>query len=266
MKSIFLGRITGIPLFFNPTTLILPAWMIYSFWSEGWLAIGFGLCVLVSVLTCVVLHELGHCLMARYFGIRARDITLYAIGGIARLESIGKTPWEELCVALAGPAVNFGLLLVLGPLLLLVHFGSVLEPLQVAIVYLLGSPELYAEVVHWLLQYLALLCLANLFLLGLNLLPAFPMDGGRVLRALLSLRMRRLRATELAVFVGIFVALGMAVGGVVFGHLILVAVAVFVCIAGRMELNDLRRMESYVRRVPFYITSERIGTRKEPST
>jgi Zn-dependent protease len=186
----------------------------------------------------VVLHELGHALMARYFGIGTRDITLYPIGGVARLDRMSERPAEELLIALAGPAVNLVLVLLLSPFVV-----------TAAVTGLLGGDgtavSVAEEAVALVARFLGALWLSNLMLLIFNLLPAFPMDGGRVLRALLSAGLGLLRATEIAANVGMVVAVIMGVvGGVVWHNFMLVILAAFVYFAGQQELLALRRREA----------------------
>src|SRR4051812_43675927 len=118
MRSLCLGRAFGIPLYIHWSFILLPLWALFLSQGRGLAGIVFGQAVLLSVFGCVLLHELGHALMARCFRIATRDITLYPIGGVARLESTGHSPYQEVCIALAGPAVNLVLVLVLAPLLL----------------------------------------------------------------------------------------------------------------------------------------------------
>ncbi len=189
----------------------------------GWIAISQGLLsgnparALISVLlfllvfVCVVLHELGHALMARRYGIRTRDIVLLPIGGVARLERMPDKPQQEIAIALAGPAVNLGILLVLFALRLVFDGGAVIE----------GG-------------LLDTLLLVNIVMIAFNLIPAFPMDGGRVLRALLALRMPYARATAIAANVGQAFALLFAVVGLFSNHM-LVFVALFVFLAASEE-------------------------------
>jgi Zn-dependent protease len=184
-----------------------------------------------------VLHELGHALMARYFGIATRDITLYPIGGVARLERMSERPWEELCIALAGPAVNVAIALMLFWVLLL---GGVLFT-PALLIRSLGA--------HFLLDLLAL----NVWLVLFNLLPAFPMDGGRVLRALLSLWLGHLRATEIAATIGVGMAvLFVLVGLVGFQSLMLALVGLFIYLVGQQELAMARHREAARRIEPIF--------------
>src|ERR1700679_2118604 len=105
-RSWHVGSAFGIPLYIHPTFLLIVPWVLSQ--SSGHTAFSafFSVAVVLTVFACVLLHELGHALMARYFGIGTRDITLYPIGGVARLDSTGNAPHQEVCIALAGPAVN----------------------------------------------------------------------------------------------------------------------------------------------------------------
>ena len=243
-RSVRIGTAFGIPLYVNPTFLLLPLYVLVESWGEGLSGVLFTQVVLLSVFGCVLLHELGHALMGRFFGISTRDITLYPIGGVARLDSTGGKPHEEIAIALAGPAVNLGIVLLLVPVLLIALFAGVLRaPLPGQASGAGGWPALAAS-------FLMALCLGNAILLVFNLVPAFPMDGGRVLRALLSLGLPRLRATEIAAGVGLVVAFGLALVGVFLLRAPgLVLVAVFVAVAGQMELHGLRQRET-ARRLP----------------
>jgi Zn-dependent protease len=182
--------------------------------------------MLVMLFTCVVLHELGHALMARRFGVGTRDITLYPIGGIARLERMPEKPWEELCIAVAGPAVN----VVIAALLLI--------PLFLAV-------GIHAGITGGLVQfargnYLINLIQANIFLVLFNMLPAFPMDGGRVLRALLILPFGRLMATRIAATIGAVFAFLFALTALFSGMYMLMVVGLFLFVAGQQELAYVR--------------------------
>jgi Zn-dependent protease/predicted transcriptional regulator len=217
------GKALGIPIRIHFTFLLLLIWFGVTATTRGespFRAVLF----LVLLFACVVLHELGHAAMALRFGVRTREIVLYPIGGIARLENIpgGKA---ELLIALAGPAVN----LVLAATLLVAIgvFGLPLlpEPSQV-----LSAGSL----VHQLL-------VANLVLFGFNLIPAFPMDGGRVLRASLSLAMTEERATNVAAAVGQGVAILLGAVGLFTSNWVLLFIALFVFLGAAQEVAFHRR-------------------------
>ncbi|MBY0228286.1 MAG: site-2 protease family protein [Gemmataceae bacterium] len=222
-RSIKLGRAFAIPLYLHPTFFLLPLYALALTASHGLAAVLLSQAVVLTVFGCVLLHELGHALAARAFGIRTRDITLYPIGGVARLESTGDRPVEEACIAFAGPAVNLVLLLLLAPVVL-----------ALAMLDLLAT---------WGGQYVLAVAACNGILMLFNLIPAFPMDGGRVLRAVLASFLPRLRATAIAAYIGMALASGLALLGILFGNIGLVLVSVFVIVAGQAELAALRRHE-----------------------
>jgi Zn-dependent protease len=231
-RSWKLGTAFGIGIYVHWSFLFIPAYVLLTNGTHGgWPLALFLLLLVAAVFGCVVLHELGHALMARAFGIGTRDITLYPIGGVARLERMGERPWEELCIALAGPAVN----VVLAALLLVLGIG-VLGVRDWA--GFLNTPEELAGL--WGVRFLFNLLGANVVLGLFNLLPAFPMDGGRVLRALLSWPLGRLQATEVAAGIGVVMALLFAVAAFFVNPMLLV-LAAFVFFAGRQELAALRR-------------------------
>ncbi|MGE3821780.1 MAG: site-2 protease family protein, partial [Isosphaeraceae bacterium] len=171
----------------------------------------------LALFGCVVLHELGHALAARRYGVPTADITLLPIGGVARLQRIPEKPSEELVVALAGPAVNV---------------------LIVTLIWLFGvrpatdlnDPRHLLEAGFW-----PKLLVVNLFLALFNLLPAFPMDGGRVLRSLLAMRLPYPRATRIAASVGQFMAIGFGLLGLSSGNFLLLFIAMFVWIGAEAE-------------------------------
>lgn len=206
-----LGRLAGIDTYVHASFLLLvvwAAWAAYAGAGTG-LAAVLGVVFLIAVFGSVLLHELGHALVARRYGIRTRRIILLPIGGMAQLEGEPRSPREELAIALAGPAVNFAL--AFGLLMLEALGGGILG-----------------------FGLLESLMIANLSLGLFNLLPAFPMDGGRVLRAFLSMRMGPRRATEVAVFIGKSAAIAFAVIGL-FTSWVLLVIAVFVWFAAHAE-------------------------------
>ena len=213
------GRIGGIDLYVHSTFVLLLAWVAAAHYLErrNWMDAVSGLLFVVTLFGIVVLHELGHALTARRFGIRTRDITLLPIGGVARLDRMPDDPKQELLVAVAGPAVNAVLAVVLFAILIPVSGLSGLT--NVAIV---GG------------QFLVKLIWVNVALALFNLLPAFPMDGGRVLRALLAMRMDYVKATNVAASVGQGMALLFGFVGL-FMNPFLVFIALFVWIGAAQE-------------------------------
>jgi Zn-dependent protease len=181
--SLPIFRIAGIQLRIHVTFLLLIAWLAFSYYEQGGSAVAASRVLFILLLfACVVLHEFGHALAAKAFGINTPDITLLPIGGVARLERMPEKPMQELVIALAGPMVN--VVIALG---LFVAGGSqaFLNPSAVE-----GG------------GLIAQLLTINILLLLFNLLPAFPMDGGRVLRALLATRLSYARATQVAASIG----------------------------------------------------------------
>jgi Zn-dependent protease len=237
-RSWKLGRAFGIPLYVHPTFLLIVPWVLFQSRDHGLFGGLFAVAVVLTVFGCVVLHELGHALMARYFGIPTRDITLYPIGGVARLDRISERPHEELCIALAGPAVNVLIALLLTPLIVSafatrVSFGDP-ENLSLAD----GALPLLATFTLWL-------WVSNIFLVLFNLIPAFPMDGGRVLRSVLAGWLGQLRATDIAARLGLVVAMILAfVGLFVVHNPFLVLISLFVAFVGHQERLAVRYREA----------------------
>jgi Zn-dependent protease len=227
LRSFRIGKLCGIPLYLHPTFFLLPAWLLLSNSGAGLGGVLFSLLALVALFGCVVLHELGHALMARHFGIGTRSITLLPIGGVASLERMSEKPFEEIAIAVAGPAVN----LVLAGLLAPFALGGFLLAPQVG---LLGEAS----------GLVSFLWGANVWLFLFNLLPCFPMDGGRVLRAMLALWKGQLHATEIAVRVGLVMACLIAASSLLTRSPWPIVLAVFVLLAGQMELFALRQREA----------------------
>src|SRR5258706_4435185 len=216
-----LGRFAGIDVYVHATFLLLIGWVGYSYWLEqkNWRVVLNGVLFILALFVCVVLHEYGHALTARKYGIKTRDITLYPIGGVARLERMPDKPIEELWVALMGPAVNVVIAAGLFAYLFLTHGMVSMKELTVAS----GN-------------FLVRLMVVNIWLVVFNLIPAFPMDGGRVLRAILALKMEYTQATQVAANIGQGLALLMGFIGL-FSNPFLVFIAFFVWIGASQEAS-----------------------------
>jgi Zn-dependent protease len=228
-----IGTLAGIELRIHATFLLLLAWVGASHWLNGRsmdAALG-GITFILALFGCVLLHELGHSLAARKYGIPTRDITLLPIGGVARLERMPDKPSQELWVALAGPAVNVLIAAVLFAWLTLTNDWAPFSQLHIA-----AGP--FAE----------RLLIANVWLVLFNLIPAFPMDGGRVLRALLASRMEYARATQIAASIGQGLAFVLGFVGL-FTNPMLLFVALFVWIGAAQEAGAVQ-MKSAITGTP----------------
>ena len=230
--SFSIGRLFGSDLRVHVTFFLLLAWVGFAAYSaQGWAGALHNILFVLALFACVIAHEFGHALTARRYGIHTPDITLLPIGGMARLERMPENPGQEIAVALAGPAVNVAIWAVL-----VVGFGARADPDSLSVIDLTGG------------SFLAQLALVNLFLAVFNLIPAFPMDGGRVFRALLSLWMDRVSATRVAATAGQIVAFLFGFWGLSSGNPVLVLIALFVFIAANAENQDVS-MRSVARRL-----------------
>jgi Zn-dependent protease/predicted transcriptional regulator len=220
MKGSFkIASIAGIGIYLHWTFLALIAWLMTAAFiaSQSVAGTALAFAFVFALFTCVVLHELGHALMAKRFGIKTQDITLLPIGGLARLERMPEKPGQEFWVALAGPLVN---VIIAAMLFGALAFTRGLESIS--------NPEFLKN------NLLVRLMWVNVFLVAFNLLPAFPMDGGRILRALLAARMGRRRATAIAAKIGQFFA--MVLGFIGFFHNpFLIFIAIFVYFGAQAE-------------------------------
>src|SRR5579864_1136003 len=228
-----IGRLLGIDVYMHATFLILLVWLGISYYlpRHRLADVVSGLTLIVALFAIVILHELGHALTARRFGIRTRDITLLPIGGVARLERMPEDPKQELLVALAGPAVNVALAGLL--LLVMALTAAVLTPPDAR---LAGG------------NFLSNLMWINVVLAAFNMIPAFPMDGGRVLRALLAMKMDYVHATQAAAGVG--QALSLVFGFVgLFYNPFLVFIALFVWMGAAAE-SSMVQMKAALAGIP----------------
>ncbi len=228
-----IGEITGISVYVHVTFMLLIGWVLLTHWMRGHsvATAAAGLAFVLALFACVVAHEFGHALAARKYGIQTKDITLLPVGGVARLERMPEDPRQEFWVAMVGPAVNVVIAVAFFAWL---KVTSLWEPLgQLTVTS--GS-------------FVERLMVANLFLVGFNLIPAFPMDGGRVLRALLAGRMDFTRATRIAAAVGQGSALVFGFLGLL-GNPFLLFIALFVWVGASQEAAAVQ-MKTSVSRVP----------------
>jgi stage IV sporulation protein FB len=223
--SVPVGRLFGTTIRIHLTFLILLAWIAAAHFAVGGAdAAVRGTAFIVALFACVVLHEFGHILMARRFGVETRDVILLPIGGVTRMGALPRAPGQELAVALAGPAVNVAIAAIL-----IAASGGLPD----AGIGVLADIEA---------DFWARLALANLAIGAFNLLPAFPMDGGRALRALLALRLSHVRATQVASKAGQAFALLFGLLGLLASNPILLFIALFVYLgAGSEALVDRMR-------------------------
>jgi Zn-dependent protease/CBS domain-containing protein len=214
-----IARIAGIDIYIHVTFLFLIYLVGISYWNQqGTIeAVVTGVGFVLALFACVVLHEFGHSLTARRYGIQTRNITLLPIGGVAALEKMPDDPRQEINVAIAGPAVN-----VLIALLLYIYLDFRDAPIASEELSVTGGSFMYR------------LMMVNIFIAGFNLLPAFPMDGGRVLRAALAMRMDHATATRKAASVGQLMALGMGLLGIMYNPFLLF-IAIFIWFGASME-------------------------------
>lgn len=231
-SSIKLFNVAGTDVRMHPTFLLLLAWIGVAQWMQsGPQAAAFGVVFISLLFLCVVLHEFGHIFAARRYGIRTPDVTLLPIGGVASLERMPEKPSQEIVVAIAGPAVNVVIALVL----------SVVVGARVELNHLADLQKAQSGLDGLLIQLTA----ANIWLVIFNLIPAFPMDGGRVLRALLATRLGHTRATRVAANIGQMLAVVLGFIGLL-GNPLLVLVAIFIFLAaageaGYVEARDITR-------------------------
>lgn len=219
--SITIARVGGTDVRIHVTFLLLLGWIWFAYYQQGGTSTAWeGVIFIALLFLCVLLHEFGHVFAARRYGVQTRDVTLWPFGGIASLERMPDKPSEELVVAIAGPAVN-------------VVIAAIL-------VFILGArvdPQDLANIQDPAISMVAKVAAANIFLVLFNLIPAFPMDGGRVLRALLAMRMTHAQATQWAAAIGQGFAVVFGILGILSGNFMLVLIAVFVFLAASGEAS-----------------------------
>jgi Zn-dependent protease/CBS domain-containing protein len=225
--SVNIGRIAGTAVRIHVTFILFLVWIFAANYFTGGAAAAWnGLTFMVLLFLCVLAHEYGHILTARAYGVETPDVTLLPIGGVARLERIPEEPGQEFFIAIAGPLVNVVIALVLflvaGADLSATKLAA-MESAQVSMIDRLAS--------------------VNLFLAVFNLIPAFPMDGGRILRSLLAIKLGFTRATQIAATIGQWFAFGLGFLGL-FGNPLLIFIAIFVYLAasGEAQVVAVRAM------------------------
>jgi len=228
--SLHVATVTGIPVKIHWSFGLLLLWVAFETSQGGFdaMQVLISIGIVLSVFFCVILHEFGHALAARKFGVKTFDILMTPIGGIARLEKMPEGRGQEFWVAIAGPVVNF---VIVG----LIWGGYALLRQETLPIFSLSFWSFENEAT----SYFKIIMLANGYLGTFNLLPAFPMDGGRMLRSLLSLRMDRTKATQLASYAGQAIAVVMLILGLFRGQPTLALIGVFIFFAARQEYQAL---------------------------
>jgi Zn-dependent protease len=244
MRSVTVARVHDIDIRLHPTFALVFLWVLID-WRRigagvGISAIIFTLILVILIFACVLLHEFGHAFMARQHGVRVHDVSLSAVGGVARMEQLPAEPRAEVLIAMAGPAANFALVVALAPLVLLIGVASGFSSLE-DYALTVFDPSM-AGLVTTLLY-------ANVLIIVFNLMPAFPMDGGRVFRAGLTTVFGRETGTRFAVLVGEALAVLLLLFSIfVAQSVILVLLSLFVMIVAYAEDRAVR-VESAMRRM-----------------
>jgi Zn-dependent protease/CBS domain-containing protein len=250
-SSFRIGRLLGIDVKVHWTFFLLLAFFAYAGYQGSGTIAGalVATLVIVALFLCVLLHEFGHSIVAQRLGIEVPDITLLPIGGVARLKTLPERPWDEVKIAIAGPLVN----VVLAPIFFAVALALGSGPFDPANILTGGGS------VGQVFSYLGLI---NVALVVFNLIPAFPMDGGRVLRGLLATRLGPVRATDIASTVGQVFAVGFFLVGLLGGNFFLALIAVFIFFGATGEAQMVRQREL----TRGLLVSDVMGTRRRTET
>lgn len=232
--SLYIGQFSGIRVYIHWTFWLILVWIYFSYYNinqnprEGFEGVLF----ILAIFGCVVLHEFGHALTAKKYGIQTKNITLYPIGGVASLESMPEQPKREFLVAIAGPLVNMIIAIILWAYLSFTGQMPDFTALQNA------DPE---ELNGMTLPFSFNLLMANVILVVFNLIPAFPMDGGRMLRALLAFKMDRAKATQIAATIGQLLAIGFVMFGLFFNFwLVLIGFFIYIGAGSEASMETIR--------------------------
>ncbi len=231
--SIRIAKVAGIPVFVHWTFSLFLLWILYmgKSWGMDWQALAMFATFMMTLFLCVILHEFGHALSARKYGVNTKDIILSPIGGVARLDKLPEKPLQEFIVAIAGPMVNvvIAVLIFIGLYLLTENGISVI-----------GNERTFF---NYTSNFFPLLFWLNITLVGFNMIPAFPMDGGRVLRSLLSMKIGRSKATKIASYIGQAVAVMFMFLGFYTSDLVIGIIGLFVFLMAAQE-NRMVQIES----------------------
>lgn len=226
--SLNLGSISGIKIIVHWTFLFLILWVVFDDLKRGGTteSILFNVAFVLAVFVCVVLHELGHALTAKHFGINTKKITLFPIGGMTSLDKIPKSPKQEFLVVIAGPLVN---------VIIAILFYLILPIQELINMNFTESLESFSNLSAQ--NFLLYLFIVNVGLVIFNIIPAFPMDGGRILRALLAMNLDRVKATQIASNIGQFVALIFLLVGLLYNpFLVFIALFIFLGAYGENQM------------------------------
>jgi len=248
--SLTLGTIRGIHIRIHVTFPLIIVWAAYN-WGivlrGGWSGALYGATFSMVVFLCVILHELAHSLVATHYGVRVHEIELSPIGGLAKMDSMPEAPSQELTMALAGPFVNLLLAAPLGVLIAMLIGSHSIKSLG-HLVYLMRKPSLQGFVLN--------LFTTNVFLALFNLIPAFPMDGGRALRSVLTWAIGRSSATDWAAAIGQWLAAIMGLAGLLVGNLVMALIGAFIFLGARQEYQ-LSKLQTILGDMPV---SEALNT------
>ncbi|MBL0084264.1 MAG: site-2 protease family protein [Saprospiraceae bacterium] len=229
--TLTIGRFFNIPLKIHWSFILLLAYVLFNVIANDSLVflgyVGF-------LFLCVVLHEYGHAMAARKYGVKTKDIILSPIGGVARLETLPEKPIQELIIAFAGPLVN----LLLAIAITITLYATNFEWISIE------KPGIYQADMH---DYLIVGLYINVLLFGFNLIPAFPMDGGRIFRALLSFRYGRAKATRIAGWAGRIIALAFVIYGLYTQDYLFAFLGLFIFVMAKVEMNEIIVLEKLTR-------------------
>jgi Zn-dependent protease len=228
-----LGSISGIKIKIHWTFFFLIAWIAFDELKRGGSieSVSFNIAFVFAVFLCVVLHELGHALIAKRFGVKTEKITLLPIGGMASFDKIPESPKQELLIVIAGPLVNVAIAVLL-------YFVVPVEEL-----FNQSFTDTYHVLASFTFQnFLFFLFIVNVGLALFNMIPAFPMDGGRLLRALLATKINRAKATQIATSVGQFIAVVFLLIGLLYNP-VLIFIALFIFLGAYGENQMVQHLE-----------------------